>query len=123
MATRPRTPCEGSEKTQPRTLIGQIKKRMLTSHPARHIRPFSRNHSQQISSNREERCYTSKKRKLELIETEILTSNISKNASNGILETWNSIPDTFNCLKKLVHAVLSIIFIYLCLRVIIFRDE
>ncbi|GFV17407.1 transposable element Tcb2 transposase [Trichonephila clavipes] len=47
-------PCEGSENTQPRTVIGQIKKRTLTSHLVIHIRLFSRNHSQQISSNREE---------------------------------------------------------------------
>ncbi|GFY03351.1 general transcription factor II-I repeat domain-containing protein 2A [Trichonephila clavipes] len=42
------------------------------------------------------------RKKLELIEAERLTSNISKNTSNEILETWNSIPDAFNCLKKLV---------------------
>ncbi|GFW10593.1 uncharacterized protein TNCV_893881 [Trichonephila clavipes] len=40
------------------------------------------------------------RKKLELIEAERLTSNISKNTSNEILETWNSIPDAFNCLKK-----------------------
>ncbi|GBN17392.1 hypothetical protein AVEN_114702-1 [Araneus ventricosus] len=42
------------------------------------------------------------------IETERLTSNISKNANNKILETWNSLPDTFNCLKKLARAILTI---------------
>ncbi|GFY22252.1 dimer_Tnp_hAT domain-containing protein [Trichonephila clavipes] len=47
------------------------------------------------------------KKKLELIEAERLTSNTSKNASNKILETWNSIPDTFNCLKKLTRAILT----------------
>ncbi|GFT92578.1 uncharacterized protein TNCV_1480721 [Trichonephila clavipes] len=36
------------------------------------------------------------RKKLELIEAERLTSNISKNTSNEILETWNSIPDSFN---------------------------
>ncbi|GFX95956.1 general transcription factor II-I repeat domain-containing protein 2A [Trichonephila clavipes] len=36
------------------------------------------------------------RKKLELIEAERLTSNISKNTSNEILETWNSIPDAFN---------------------------
>ncbi|GFY16480.1 dimer_Tnp_hAT domain-containing protein [Trichonephila clavipes] len=41
------------------------------------------------------------RKQLELIEAERLTSNISKNPSNEILETWNSIPDAFNCLKKL----------------------
>ncbi|GFW98066.1 uncharacterized protein TNCV_2491221 [Trichonephila clavipes] len=46
--------------------------------------------------------------KLELIEVERLTSNISKNTSNEILETWNSIPDAFNCLKKLAYAILTI---------------
>ncbi|GFX71206.1 general transcription factor II-I repeat domain-containing protein 2A [Trichonephila clavipes] len=46
--------------------------------------------------------------KLELIKEERLTSNISKNTSNEILETWNSIPDVFNCLKKLVYAILTI---------------
>ncbi|GFW55176.1 general transcription factor II-I repeat domain-containing protein 2A [Trichonephila clavipes] len=46
--------------------------------------------------------------KLELIEAERLTSNISKNASNEILETWNPIPDTFNCFKKLAYAILTI---------------
>ncbi|GFS81997.1 general transcription factor II-I repeat domain-containing protein 2A [Trichonephila clavipes] len=48
------------------------------------------------------------RKKLELIEVERLTSNISKNTSNEILETWNSIPDAFNCLKKLAHAILTI---------------
>ncbi|GFT11700.1 uncharacterized protein TNCV_264871 [Trichonephila clavipes] len=48
------------------------------------------------------------RKKLELIEAERLTSNISKNTSNEILETWNSIPDAFNCLKKLAHALLTI---------------
>ncbi|GFW07788.1 dimer_Tnp_hAT domain-containing protein [Trichonephila clavipes] len=47
------------------------------------------------------------RKKLELIEAERLTRNISKNASNEILETWNSIPDTFNCLKKLANAILT----------------
>ncbi|GFV46866.1 uncharacterized protein TNCV_1938891 [Trichonephila clavipes] len=46
--------------------------------------------------------------KVELIEVERLTSNISKNTSNEILETWNSIPDAFNCLKKLAYAILTI---------------
>ncbi|GFV23817.1 uncharacterized protein TNCV_960111 [Trichonephila clavipes] len=59
--------------------------------------------------------------KLELIEVERLTSNISKNTSNEILETWNSIPDAFNCLKKLAYAILTIFSsIYAC---IIFRDK
>ncbi|GFV95303.1 uncharacterized protein TNCV_4586781 [Trichonephila clavipes] len=48
------------------------------------------------------------RKKLELIEAERLTSNISKNTSNEILETWNSIPDAFNCLKKLAYAILTI---------------
>ncbi|GFV00078.1 general transcription factor II-I repeat domain-containing protein 2A [Trichonephila clavipes] len=48
------------------------------------------------------------RKKLELIEAERLTSNISKNISNEILETWNSIPDAFNCLKKLAYAILPI---------------
>ncbi|GFY06930.1 general transcription factor II-I repeat domain-containing protein 2A [Trichonephila clavipes] len=39
---------------------------------------------------------------------ERLTSNISKNTSNEILEIWNSIPDAFNCLKKLAYAILTI---------------
>ncbi|GFU90575.1 general transcription factor II-I repeat domain-containing protein 2A [Trichonephila clavipes] len=46
------------------------------------------------------------RKKLELIEAERLTSNIS-NTSNEILETWNSIPDAFNCLK-LAYAILTI---------------
>ncbi|GFV90363.1 hypothetical protein TNCV_4380781 [Trichonephila clavipes] len=41
MATRVGPPCEGSEKTQQRTLIGQIKYHAPTSHPVTHIRPFS----------------------------------------------------------------------------------
>ncbi|GFV76828.1 dimer_Tnp_hAT domain-containing protein [Trichonephila clavipes] len=41
------------------------------------------------------------RKKFELIEAESLTSNLSKNTSNEILEIWNSIPDAFNCLKKL----------------------
>ncbi|GFU63551.1 general transcription factor II-I repeat domain-containing protein 2A [Trichonephila clavipes] len=45
------------------------------------------------------------RKKLELIEAERLTSNISKNSSN---EIWNSIPDAFNCLKKLAYAILTI---------------
>ncbi|GFU87658.1 dimer_Tnp_hAT domain-containing protein [Trichonephila clavipes] len=48
------------------------------------------------------------RKKLELIEAERLTSNISKNTSNEILETWNSILDAFNCLKKLAYAILTI---------------
>ncbi|GFU70565.1 uncharacterized protein TNCV_748571 [Trichonephila clavipes] len=48
------------------------------------------------------------RKKLELIEAERLTSNISKNNSNEILETWNSIPDAFNCWKKLAYAILNI---------------
>ncbi|GBM77560.1 hypothetical protein AVEN_13309-1 [Araneus ventricosus] len=48
------------------------------------------------------------RKKLEFIETERLTSNISKNANNKILETGNSLPDTFNCLKKLARAILTI---------------
>ncbi|GFW83504.1 dimer_Tnp_hAT domain-containing protein [Trichonephila clavipes] len=47
------------------------------------------------------------RKKLELIEEERLTSNISKNTSNEILETWSSIPDAFNCLKKLAYAILT----------------
>ncbi|GFV58343.1 general transcription factor II-I repeat domain-containing protein 2A [Trichonephila clavipes] len=43
------------------------------------------------------------RKKLELIEAERLTSNISKNTSNEILET-----DAFNCLKKLAYAILTI---------------
>ncbi|GFX14246.1 dimer_Tnp_hAT domain-containing protein [Trichonephila clavipes] len=46
------------------------------------------------------------RKKLELTVTERLTSNISKNERNEILETWNWIPDTFN-LKKLDHTVLT----------------
>ncbi|GFW43375.1 CCHC-type domain-containing protein [Trichonephila clavipes] len=48
------------------------------------------------------------RKKLELIEALRLTSNISKNTSNEILETWNSIPDAFNCLKKLAYTILTI---------------
>ncbi|GFY23416.1 dimer_Tnp_hAT domain-containing protein [Trichonephila clavipes] len=47
------------------------------------------------------------RKKLELIETRRLTSNVSKNARNGSLKTWNSIPNTFNCWKKLVRAALT----------------
>ncbi|CAH1980277.1 unnamed protein product [Acanthoscelides obtectus] len=46
--------------------------------------------------------------KLELIETERLTSDISENAYKKVWETWNALPDTFNCLKKLAHAILTI---------------
>ncbi|GFV12779.1 uncharacterized protein TNCV_1367491 [Trichonephila clavipes] len=48
------------------------------------------------------------RKKLELIEAERSTSNISKKSSNEILEAWNLIPDAFNCLKKLAHAILII---------------
>ncbi|GFW35723.1 uncharacterized protein TNCV_4435721 [Trichonephila clavipes] len=48
------------------------------------------------------------RKKLESFEAERLTSNISKNTSNEILETWNSIPDSFNYLKKLAYAILTI---------------
>ncbi|GFV49868.1 dimer_Tnp_hAT domain-containing protein [Trichonephila clavipes] len=48
------------------------------------------------------------RKKLELIEAERLRSNISKNTSNEILETWNSISDAFDCLKKLAYAFLTI---------------
>ncbi|GFS59814.1 uncharacterized protein TNCV_2806281 [Trichonephila clavipes] len=52
--------------------------------------------------------FTESRKKLELFEAERLTSNIIKNVSNEILETWNSIPDAFNCLKKLAYAILTI---------------
>ncbi|GFV60786.1 general transcription factor II-I repeat domain-containing protein 2A [Trichonephila clavipes] len=48
------------------------------------------------------------RKRLELIEAERLTSNISKSTSNEILVTWNSIPDPFNCLKKLANAILTL---------------
>ncbi|XP_045779584.1 uncharacterized protein LOC123877124 [Maniola jurtina] len=48
------------------------------------------------------------RKELELIETERLTSNISKDANNNILETWNALPETFNCSKKLAHAILTV---------------
>ncbi|GFX70106.1 general transcription factor II-I repeat domain-containing protein 2A [Trichonephila clavipes] len=48
------------------------------------------------------------RKKMELSEAERFTRNISKKASNEILETWNSIPDAFNCLKKLAYAILTI---------------
>ncbi|GFW79524.1 general transcription factor II-I repeat domain-containing protein 2A [Trichonephila clavipes] len=48
------------------------------------------------------------RKKLELIETKRLTSNISKNANNKILETLNSITNTFNCFKKQAHAILTL---------------
>ncbi|GBL94541.1 hypothetical protein AVEN_130617-1 [Araneus ventricosus] len=48
------------------------------------------------------------RKELELIETERLTSNISKNGNNKILEKWNSLPDTLNCLKRLARAILTI---------------
>lgn len=41
------------------------------------------------------------RKELELIESERLTSNLNKNANNKILETWNALPDTFSCLKKI----------------------
>ncbi|GFU83300.1 dimer_Tnp_hAT domain-containing protein [Trichonephila clavipes] len=47
------------------------------------------------------------RKKLELIEAERLTSNISKNTSSEILEILNLIPDAFNCLKKQAHVVLT----------------
>ncbi|GFV70140.1 general transcription factor II-I repeat domain-containing protein 2A [Trichonephila clavipes] len=48
--------------------------------------------------------FIERRKKLESIEAERLSSNISKNSSSEILETWNSIPDAFNCLKKLMYA-------------------
>ncbi|GFS84234.1 dimer_Tnp_hAT domain-containing protein [Trichonephila clavipes] len=48
------------------------------------------------------------RKKLELIEAERLTSNISKNTSNEILETWSLIPDALSCLEKLARAILTI---------------
>ncbi|GFX37326.1 uncharacterized protein TNCV_76701 [Trichonephila clavipes] len=42
----------------------------------------------QSSSVNIQKCIKTRK-KLELIETERLASNISKNASNGISKTWN----------------------------------
>ncbi|CAG4958801.1 unnamed protein product [Colias eurytheme] len=32
----------------------------------------------------------------------------SKDANNKILETWNALPETFNCLEKLAHAILTV---------------
>ncbi|KAK2580007.1 hypothetical protein KPH14_010772 [Odynerus spinipes] len=45
---------------------------------------------------------------LEIIESNRLLDKINKIAENEILTTWNSIPDTFNCLKTLAKAILSI---------------
>ena len=56
------------------------------------------------------------RKELELIEIERLTSNISKNASKKIVETWTHFEEAGSC-------YFDHIFIYLCLRVIIFRDE
>ncbi|GFW47362.1 general transcription factor II-I repeat domain-containing protein 2A [Trichonephila clavipes] len=58
-----------------------------------------------------QKCIETRK-KLELIETERLTSSISKrNFENMRL---NLIPDTFDCLKKLAQAVLTISSTYDC---------
>ncbi|GFU42287.1 general transcription factor II-I repeat domain-containing protein 2A [Trichonephila clavipes] len=58
-----------------------------------------------------QKCIETRK-KMELIETERLTSSISKrNFENMRL---NLIPDTFDCLKKLVHAILTILSTYAC---------
>ncbi|GFW01970.1 uncharacterized protein TNCV_1148501 [Trichonephila clavipes] len=54
------------------------------------------------------RKFIETRKKLELIEAERLTSNISKNTSNEILETCNSIPDASDCLKKLAYTILTI---------------
>ena len=45
---------------------------------------------------------------LENIESNRLLDQINKIAEDEILSTWNSIPDTFNCLKILAKAILSI---------------
>ncbi|GFX53037.1 dimer_Tnp_hAT domain-containing protein [Trichonephila clavipes] len=54
-----------------------------------------------------QKCIDTRK-KLKLIETKRLTSNMSKNDTKEILETSNSIPDTFNCLKKQAQAIITI---------------
>lgn len=46
---------------------------------------------------------------LEIIESNRLLDKINKIAEDEILTTWNSIPDTFNCLKILAKAILSIL--------------
>lgn len=45
---------------------------------------------------------------LEIIESNRLLDKINKIAEDKILPTWNSIPDTFNCLKILAKAILPI---------------
>ncbi|CAI6355751.1 unnamed protein product [Macrosiphum euphorbiae] len=42
----------------------------------------------------------------ELIDLQ--SSNIVKNADTEILKVWNSLPNTFNTLKKVAHSILSI---------------
>ncbi|GFT89601.1 dimer_Tnp_hAT domain-containing protein [Trichonephila clavipes] len=63
------------------------------------------------------------RKKLELIEAERLTSNLSKSTSNEILETWNSIPDAFNCLKKLAYVISTIFSSTYACESLFFRDK
>lgn len=45
---------------------------------------------------------------MEVIENNRLLGIINKSAEDKILTTWNAIPETFNCLKTLAKAFLSI---------------
>lgn len=48
------------------------------------------------------------RKNIELIENDRLLNTIKKNAEHEIRKTWNTIPTTFKCLKKLATLVLSI---------------
>lgn len=48
------------------------------------------------------------RKELEINEIERLSGSMSTNANTKIMETWNSIPDIFSCLKKLALAILTI---------------
>lgn len=48
------------------------------------------------------------RKELEINELQRLSGNLSKNSDTKIMETWNSIPDTYSCLKKLAFAILTI---------------
>lgn len=45
---------------------------------------------------------------MEQIKINRLEGNVVKNADNEIFKAWNSLPDTFFTLKKVVHSILSI---------------
>lgn len=55
----------------------------------------------------------------EKIKKEILLGTISKSTDDKIMDIWNSVPDTKNCLKKLRLIILTVFRKGRCFRIFI----